>query len=173
MRRAASVLVAFVFATPALAVELHFCWLGADGYRMSGKMAFPDELATADLVTETDVTSFEITGYHFDQVVGHWSIAQLRPETSWNLSFLPREMAFVTGGYSNSDGGQEWNANGYVEDCGNPGFGFNSGAGAQDICINGRFMFESSIASAAPFPAQLASDPLACDRALQLSRLAG
>jgi hypothetical protein len=87
--------------------------------------------------------------------------------------FLAKRDGFCDGGLSNTDGGQEWNANGYVENCGNPGFGFNSGAGAQDVCINGRFMFESSIASETPFPAQLASDPLACDQALQLSRLAG
>lgn len=55
-------------------------------------------------------------------------------------------MIFLTGGSFAGFASQGWNANGDVTDCGTPGFGFNSGNFAQDICLNGAYVEASSIA---------------------------
>jgi hypothetical protein len=52
---------------------------------------------------------------------------------------------------------QVWNAGGNVTDCGNPGFGFNGGNRAQDVCVNGAFIDESGIDPATPL--KIAGDP--------------
>ncbi|SDE69826.1 hypothetical protein [Limimaricola pyoseonensis] len=129
-------------ALPAQAVELHFCWRGNAGYTMTGSMRFPDALLATDLVTEADVTHFEITGYRDGETLGRWRLKDLTPETSWLLSFDPQEMRFPMPGFGVF---QAWNADGAVDDCGDPGFGFNAGNGGQDVCVNGRFVTESTI----------------------------
>jgi hypothetical protein len=40
-----------------------------------------------------------------------------------------------------------------VTNCGKPGFGFNSGNYAQDICVNGTYIQASSIDPATPLTA--------------------
>jgi hypothetical protein len=164
-------LAAAVVAAPLQAAEVQFCWIGSAGYSLTGRMAFPDSLASADRITEADVTAFEIFGYRDGHAVGRWSLADLRAETAWNLNFLPREMRFATGGRSDSDDGQQWNANGDATDCGTPGFGFNVGATAQDLCIDGRFVIESGVAHDAPLLAQATGVPLSCAADAQLSLL--
>jgi len=59
---------------------------------------------------------------------------------------------FLTGGLSGSSQGQEWNANGNVNNCGENGFGFNSGNIGQDVCVDGEYRIDSSIYEATPFP---------------------
>jgi hypothetical protein len=79
-------------------------------------------------------------------------MSQLTPTTSWNLSFDPRGMVFPTGGMHDSDKGQAWNAGGRADDCGDPGFGFNSGTNAQDLCVNNVWHTESMISRYTRFP---------------------
>jgi hypothetical protein len=168
--RALGLVIALV-AFPANSAELQFCWIGQAGYTLVGRMVFPDHLDMADRITEADVTAFHMIGYHENRFVGQWSLTDLRPETSWNLNFLPREMRFATGRTSSSDDGQQWNADGTATDCGNPGFGFNAGASAQDICLNGQFIEESGIDPTTPLMAQPVSTPLDCDEPAQISLL--
>ncbi|EYD73333.1 hypothetical protein [Limimaricola hongkongensis] len=135
-------LLAALAAGPAQAVELHFCWRGGAGYTMTGTMAFPDALMDAPLVTQGDVTRFEITGWRHGARIGAWRLDALTPGTSWLLTFDPRERRFPMSGIGVF---QAWNADGGVADCGNPGFGFNAGNGGQDVCVDGRFVTESTI----------------------------
>lgn len=160
-----------VAATPLQAAEVQFCWIGSAGYALTGRMVFPSELARADRITEAEVTAFEIIGYRDGHTVGRWSLDDLRAQTAWNLNFLPREMRFATGGRSDSDDGQQWNANGDATDCGSPGFGFNAGASAQDLCLDGRFIIESGVAHDTPLLAQPAGGLLTCAKEAQLSML--
>ncbi|WP_341212544.1 hypothetical protein [uncultured Limimaricola sp.] len=129
-------------ALPVQAVELQFCWRGAAGYTMTGTMVFPDTLLSASRITQDDVTRFEITGWHNGARIGGWTLEALRPETSWRLEFDPQEMRFPMPGIGVF---QAWNADGGVADCGTPGFGFNAGSGGQDVCVDGRFVTESTI----------------------------
>ncbi|MGJ8611580.1 MAG: hypothetical protein ACSHWY_10815 [Octadecabacter sp.] len=148
IRLAALMLVAF----PVHAAEFEFCWIGNDGFALSGRMTVTDSSLTQALVTETDVTAFSIAGTRSGVPIGSWSLNDITPSTSWNLNFDPTAMAFVTGGYSDSPQGQQWNARGSVNDCGEQGFGFNSGAGGQDVCVKNTYRTESIIDPATPFP---------------------
>ncbi len=167
----APILAAALVAAPVHAVEVQFCWIGNAGYSLTGEMAFPDRLAAADRITEADVTAFDITGYRDGAIIGRWSLTDLRPGTSWNLNFSPREMRFATGGNSTDDDGQQWNASGSATDCGNPGFGFNAGASAQDICLDGQFIQESGISYDTVLPAQVGNDASNCEAVPQISML--
>ena len=142
--------LAALLALPAQAIELHFCWQGAAGYSMTGTMRFPDALRDAPRIDEGDVTGFEITGWHEGARLGSWSLAALTPQTSWMLEFDRGEMRFVMPGIGVF---QAWNADGHVSDCGTPGFGFNAGNGGQDICVDGRFVNESTIHWSTPLRA--------------------
>jgi len=161
--------IAALAASPAGAVEVQFCWLGAAGYSLAGTMAFPDPLATADRITEADVTGFKMTGYRDGVPVGSWSLDKLTGGTDWNLNFSPREMRFMTGGYSDSDTGQQWNASGEMTDCGTPGLGFNAGGGAQDLCLDGVFVVESGVAPETPLLAYPAGSAPICTATVHLS----
>jgi hypothetical protein len=173
MIRLSVALIAMLSVGHANATEVHFCWRGAEGYRLVGQMAFPDRLAQADLITEEDVTAFQITGYLEGVVIGQWSLPQLRPDTSWELNFMPREMAFAMGGDTSSSMSQAWNANGAVEDCGTPGFGFNAGSNAQDVCIDGRWIAESGIPYETPLIARPVGEALDCGIDAQISWFVG
>lgn len=144
------------------AVDVEFCWIGDQGYTFAGRMTYPDTLADSGVVTEQDVTAFEIQGYHNGAKVGRWSLDMLTPETSWNLNFDPKAMQFAVGGDPYETEGQEWNADGFVENCGTPGFGFNLGDNEQDICIDGRYYQESGIDRFTPLPAYPVGDGPAC-----------
>lgn len=153
MRRFLRVLVTFsALALPvqATAADIHFCWIGDNGYSMSGRMSVPDHLMSKNLITEEDVTGFSITGFHDGRPLGHWNAADRAPGATWHLRFDPQRRTFLTGGTFSTLNSQGWNANGGVTDCGNPGFGFNSGNYAQDICLNGKYVASSSIAPETP-----------------------
>jgi hypothetical protein len=68
------------------------------------------------------------------------------------------------GGHFLEQSYQEWNANGQVNDCGIPGFGFNGGNWAQDFCIDNVWIEESSI-DPGHAPARRArwTRPLSCE----------
>lgn len=159
-------LFAALAAAPAQAVELQFCWRGAAGYSMTGLMRFPDALRDAALVTQDDITAFEITGWRHGERLGHWSLEALGPDTSWLLSFDPIAMRFPMTGIGVF---QAWNAGGAVDDCGSPGFGFNAGNGGQDVCVDGRFVTESTIPWETPLYAGTTPVTPACDGAPMLS----
>ncbi|PYE83674.1 hypothetical protein [Pseudoroseicyclus aestuarii] len=151
-------------AAPAQAERLHFCWVGEAGFTMTGSMVVPDDRLDGGIVTEEDVTAFAIVGYRDGRQVGKWSLREMEPETSWVLTFDSEAMEFVMPGTSES---QAWNANGAVNDCGNPGFGFNAGNGGQDVCVDGVFEYDSTIEPTTPLPASRAAvDPLCCGREL-------
>ncbi|SMY06520.1 hypothetical protein [Flavimaricola marinus] len=132
-----------LLAAPVQAAEVYICWLGAGGYTMTGRMTFPDALMSAPIVTQDDVTSFRITGYFEERVIGKWDMADRTPQTSWLLRYQPRTAVFPLVGLDGLY--QMWNANGDVTDCGVPGFGFNAGNGGQDFCIDNTFILSSSI----------------------------
>lgn len=150
MIRAAALIA--TLAAPAGAADFEFCWEGDNGYRMEGQMTVPDTLLGRPLLTHDDITAFFIVGYKDDVPLGSWSLSQLTPTTSWNLSFDPRGMVFPTGGMHDSAKGQAWNAGGRADDCGNPGFGFNSGTNAQDLCVNNVWRTDSMINRYTRFP---------------------
>lgn len=141
MIRAAALLVAL--AAPAQAAEVFICWQGAGGYTMTGRMTYPDALSRRSIVTQDDVTGFRITGYFEGRVIGKWDLADRTPTTSWLLRYDPRRGVFPLVGLNGLY--QMWNANGDVNDCGTPGFGFNAGNGGQDFCIDDTFILSSSI----------------------------
>lgn len=150
MIRTAAVLACF--ALPVQAADFEFCWEGDNGYRMEGFMEVPDALLNRSLLTHADVTDFFIQGFKDDVPLGAWDLRQLTPTTRWNLSFDPRGMVFPTGGMHDSDKGQAWNAGGAADDCGDPGFGFNSGTNAQDLCVNNVWRTDSMISRYTRFP---------------------
>ena len=143
MIRVAAVLA--VLAGPAQAAQFNFCWSGANGYTMTGTIGFADALMTRPIVTEEDVSLFRITGFRDGVAIGKWSLNDLVEDTTWHLRFDPRTLTFPTGGSFPGEASQGWNANGDVTDCGFGGFGFNSGNYAQDICLDGVWISESSI----------------------------
>ncbi|PVA06297.1 hypothetical protein [Thalassorhabdomicrobium marinisediminis] len=165
-----AVLVA-LFAVPAGAADFEFCWEGANGYRMEGRMTVPDALLDRPLLTHDDVTAFTIQGFKDDVPLGAWNMAQRHPGTAWNLSFDPRGMVFPTGGMHDGPKGQAWNAGGRADDCGNPGFGFNSGTNAQDLCVNNVWRTDSMINRYTRFPVHPAGQAtLDCGGAALLGR---
>lgn len=145
-------LALLLLASPAAAAEFVFCWQGSNDYRFEGQMTIPDALLSEPLLDHTHVTAFAIQGYHGDTPIGSWDLSQLTDTTSWNLSFDPRGMVFPTGGMHNSPKGQAWNAGGRADDCGDPGFGFNSGTNAQDLCVNNVWITDSMINRYTRFP---------------------
>jgi hypothetical protein len=136
-------LAALCLAVPAQAATHAFCWIGANGYRMEGTISYPD--GHEGIVTERDVTAFAIAGWQGDAFLGRWSLEQLTPETTWTLRFDSRTLSFPMGGIPAEGTYQAWNADGAVDDCGVPGFGFNGGNAAQDVCVDGVFRRDSSI----------------------------
>ncbi|MEL7184610.1 MAG: hypothetical protein AAFY65_09905 [Pseudomonadota bacterium] len=143
---AAMIRAALLFAalaSPAQAVTYGFCWRGSNEYRIEGFISYPD--GATGLITEDEVTGFGITGWRGESYLGQWSLKDLTDETSWTLRFDADALAFRMGGFPSEDSYQEWNANGFADDCGNPGFGFNGGNRAQDVCVNGQFIDESGI----------------------------
>lgn len=146
----------------APAADFAFCWRGAGGHVLEGRMTIRDAALARPLVTEDDVTAFAIAGYLDGRPVGSWNLEDLTPRTAWNLNFDPAAMAFVTGGYSRSPRGQAWNASGSVDDCGLPGFGFNSGASGQDVCIDNTWRTDSIVVADTPFPVHPAGSAPPC-----------
>ena len=154
----------------APAADVNFCWQGQNGYTMTGHMRIPDGKMFKAVVTEADVTAFKIAGYAKGQLLGTWDMRQVQPGTTWHLRFDPLGMTFLTGGSFAGTHSQGWNADGNVENCGNPGFGFNSGNYAQDICVNGTYIETSSIDPATPFVATFASVRPDCGNTVPMSK---
>ncbi len=141
-------LVIGLLALPADAADRYICWQGAGGYTMTGQFSFPDALLNRTLIDHEDLTAFRIVGYLDGNVIGKWSMADATDATSWLLRYSPRTGLFPLQGFDGLY--QMWNANGEVNDCGTPGFGFNAGNGGQDICIDDRFILASSIPPETP-----------------------
>ena len=153
------VLVALL-ATPAAAAERHICWRGENGYTMTGTLTFPDRLAGAALIDESQIDRLVIEGWLDGRPLGRWDSDDRTDRTTWLLRYSPRQGRFPLLG-----GGiyQAWNANGLVDDCGSPGFGFNAGNGGQDVCVDGVFRTDSTIAWDTPILTYGSPrDPLSC-----------
>ncbi|MAM62675.1 MAG: hypothetical protein CMH11_14430 [Maritimibacter sp.] len=167
---------AATFSAPAQGqdVAYSFTWEGAGGYVMQGGIAFDSDRPGGRLVRENDVQCFVIEGFRNGEPIGRWALGQLTEETTWTLTFSPAQSAFVVYGPM-ADMPQAWNMNGFGENCGDPGFGFNIGNFAQDLCVDGELARDSQIAPARPFPATrddgyvFPSD--GCRSALMLSHL--
>lgn len=151
---AALALAATLSATTADAAMVYICWVGANGYTMTGSMEFPDSLANADMITEADVTRFKIAGYFEGQLIGTWDMADRTETTTWYLRYFPREMRFPTNAEVPGIIDQGWNADGTATDCGPGGFGFNAGNYAQDFCLDGVWIEPSGVPPETPFFAQ-------------------
>ena len=154
-------------ALPAHADTYAFCWIGAGGYSMSGTM----EAEGRGILTEADVTAFEITGFRDGVRIGAWSLADRTPETTWILTFDTRTLEFPTGGGPGAY--QAWNADGTASDCGVPGFGFNAGNNAQDVCVDGVWVTDSMVDRDRPFLARRGSEAPDCAAVPLMGALTG
>lgn len=159
-----------VLAQPIQAASFNFCWLGATGYTMTGTIVFPDSKLDQALITQDDLTAFKITGYLNGVRIGAWNMEDRTAGTTWHLRFHPATASFPVAGPFPSESSQGWNANGSVNDCGTPGFGFNAASGAQDVCVNDTFMRDSSIPRETPFFATTAAVTPDCRQSPPLSK---
>lgn len=155
-------LALLLLATPSRAATIWICWQGDNGYTMSGRMEFPDALLTARIITEADVTAFQITGYKDGIPLGSWSLANRDAWQTWYLRYLPLERVFPTDNRIPGPYDQGWNADGTALNCGAGGFGFNAGSYAQDFCVDGVWIEESGTPPPTPFYA-LTEPPLIAD----------
>lgn len=157
-------------ATPLQAAQFQFCWVGAGGYTMEGVIAFPDALLNTGIITEAEISDFQIIGFLDGVAIGSWDLKNITPQTSWTLRFDTDTLRFPTGGIRSEGSYQEWNANGQVNNCGAvDGFGFNGGNFAQDVCINNTYIRESSIDPDTPLFAQPMDIILTCDTSIPVS----
>ncbi|RYH02041.1 hypothetical protein EU805_12390 [Salipiger sp. IMCC34102] len=161
--------IGLAVARPLAAETLNFCWTGANGYTMTGRMTLSDAAMRKPIVTQGDVSAFKIAGYRNGALLGTWNAQDAGPETTWHLRFDPATMTFPTGGSFTGPRSQGWNANGEVTDCGLGGFGFNSGNYGQDICVNGAYISASTIDPATPFVATRAPVTPECDSVAPIS----
>ncbi len=157
-------------ASPAAAVTHYICWTGGAGYSMTGVMSYPDALANTPIITQDDVTEFKIVGYFEGRRVGSWSLDEITPETSWLLRYDTAGGYFPLTGFSGLY--QMWNANGLVDDCGTPGFGFNAGNGGQDVCVDGTYIASSTINWDTPLTTQAVRPQPDCNGPALLGSLA-
>ncbi|WP_207510547.1 hypothetical protein [Cognatiyoonia koreensis] len=125
---------------------------------------------TKTLITEDDVAAFEIIGYLNGKRIGSWNIDARTADQTWHLRFDPVSMTFLTGGWFASTNSQGWNADGSVDNCGAPGFGFNSGSYAQDICLNGAYIRGSSIPPETPIFATTAKVMPDCNQTIPMGK---
>ena len=140
-------------AATAETAAWRFVWDGANGYRMTGALAYDARPEGApSMVVEDDLRCFVIEGFHEDEPIGRWALGQLNEETTWRLHFLPAQSRFVVDG-EGIPMPQAWNMNGAGNDCGIGGFGFNLGNLGQDFCKDNAFILESRVDPPQPFPA--------------------
>ncbi len=118
---------------------------------MSGAMSFDAALLGRKLVREDDMSCFQITGKSGEEQIGRWALGMLTLDTTWVLTFDPGTQEFVVFSELHPMP-QAWNMNGFGENCGNPGFGFNIGNAAQDLCVDGALIVQSQVAPPTPFP---------------------
>ncbi|ABD52975.1 hypothetical protein [Jannaschia sp. CCS1] len=165
-----ALLASLLAAMPAHAAQFQFCWVGANGYTMEGRITFPDALLDTGLITEADVTGFQIIGLIDGVAIGSWNMASATAQTSWTLRFDTNALRFPTGGLRSENSYQEWNANGQVNDCGaEGGFGWNGGNYAQDVCIDNTWIEDSSIDPDTPLFAQPMDVALRCEATIPIS----
>ena len=164
LRIVPSLAVLAVMTVPSFthASDFSFCWIGANGYSMTGRMAVATGAPVDRVITEADVKTFKIAGYHDGNLLGTWDIRDLTDGDTWHLRFDMATQTFLTGGSFPTQNSQGWNANGGAADCGNPGFGFNSGNNAQDVCVNGTWIQASSIPPTTPLTATPTTSPNQC-----------
>ncbi|UWQ21894.1 hypothetical protein [Jannaschia sp. W003] len=146
-------LLAALAATPAQAATHAFCWQGEAGYRIEGTISLPD--GARGILTEVDLTDFRIRGFRDAEPLGTWRLGNGPGPVV--IRFDADRLLFPTGGDPALGTYQAWNAGGTVDDCGDPGFGFNGGNLAQDVCVDGTFAEESGIPPATPL--RIAPDP--------------
>jgi len=154
-------LALLVSASAAHAETWEFCWDGEGGWEMFGRMTIADDAPS--FIDQTYVTEFYIAGFLEGAPMGDWTLDELTPQTSWHLRFDRASGQFPTGGLR-PDGSdyQAWNAGGAANDCGTPGFGFNAGNNAQDVCVNGAWRTDSMVERETPFPAYRDQLPFDC-----------
>lgn len=167
----ASLVAALLLSTaPLNAAQFQFCWVGANGYTMEGHIGFPDALLNSGLITQDQVTDFQIIGHIDGVAIGSWNLTEATADTSWLLRFDTDTLQFPTGGIRAENSYQEWNANGQVNNCGaQAGFGWNGGNYAQDVCINNLWIEESSIDPNTPLFAQPMDVVLSCETTIPVS----
>ena len=170
--RPLATLLAICTAWPLAAADLNFCWQGANGYTMTGKMEFPDALMSHAVLTEQHVTRFKISGYQNGTLIGSWDSRDAAPGATFHLRFDPVAMRFLTGGSFPGTFSQGWNADGTAANCGQAGFGFNSGNYAQDFCLDGAWISDSSIDPATPLLATTSPVAPDCSAGFQMSKAA-
>lgn len=164
--------LALMLAAPAAAETRYICWVGGNGYTMTGEFTFPDSLTNSPLVTHDDLTDFRITGNLRGNPIGSWDMSQRTPDTRWLFRYNAQIDKFLFGDLDNGLY-QEWNAGGDVDDCGIPGFGFNAGNYAQDVCIDNVWIEDSSVDPLKPllgFPNP--RSPANCDPMIATSKRA-
>lgn len=152
-------LVLILMAVPAMGEPLsfRFSWEGGNGFTMDGAVAFDPDARPDPWLRESDVTCFQVEGRRDGEPVGRWTLTMLRPETTWRLHFdLTTQVFLVDGDGSEVWMPQAWNMDGAGANCGRPGFGFNAGNVAQDLCVDGRLIVASQRPPAAPFAAERA-----------------
>ncbi len=161
-------LAAFLAPTASLASDFSFCWIGANGYTMAGKMQLSP--GVTGIVDQDDVTAFKIAGYRHGDLLGTWDMQDLQDGATWHLRFDVTSQSFLMGGSFPASYSQGWNANGSVDNCGSPGFGFNSGNHAQDVCVNGEWARESSVAPDTPLLAVPGAGGSPCQQEVLFSK---
>lgn len=132
-------------------VTYRFDWQGSGGFAMAGVMQFDAAHLGKRLVIETDIACFAIEGTQDGVPIGRWALGMLEIDTTWTLTFDTLTQEFVSFG-PNHQMPQAWNMDGAGFNCGDPGFGFNIGNAAQDICVNGDLMVASQVRPSRPFP---------------------
>lgn len=156
-------------ASPADEARFQFCWIGANGFTMEGIIGFPAEYLDTGIITEAQVSEFRIWGYHEGLPIGSWSLTERIYETTWTLFFDTDKLEFPMGGHFLQQSYQAWNANGEVNDCGVPGFGFNGGNWAQDVCIDNVWIEASSVDPDTPLIVQGMDAALICESVVATS----
>jgi len=134
-------LVVTLAAAPVRSAVLEYdiAWSGSNNYAMTGAFSFDSASAADGRIDETELLSLSIEGFHSGILVGSWALGDPYVGAEpFNFNFDPVAELFFVGGNSNLLSGQNWNDDGNTgSSCGNPGFGFNSGSGGQDICVDG------------------------------------
>ena len=155
-------------------VSYRFEWDGGGEYVMQGALSFDPALLGKNPIIETDLTCFEIKGLDNGVEVGRWALQMLLPDTTWRLTLDVETSEFVVFG-EDAAMPQAWNMDGFGTNCGNPGFGFNIGNAAQDLCVDGALIVESQVAPARPFAVtrvgSVKFSPDACNPELLLGAL--
>ena len=127
----AAIVMAGSGATQVGAAAYNVKWTGADDWTLTGMFSFDDGLLGSTLVTEADLDVMMIEIFENGASQGTWDYFADGVDAGADMNFNFNALAgkFRTGGVSNSDDGQRWNA------CGNVGFA--SGDSHQRACFGG------------------------------------